>query len=1477
MSSWDDLNIKNPDGKTQYIFGEPDIEQHAVIFDMLSEGEIHGLVDGAASVYLNSTPLMNEDQWVDYGPRTTQKASIDITANSALRVTVDSAEGFFDGRTVTASDVHRICVYGAGESTTSKSGNPTFAGTATTTPTPLDTSIVTASSAFFESYMKSTLMGSFPTAFTIEGAGVDGSDYTGLIISIASTTVATVTPALRTTVTAASGAIALTSKVDSYTASGDYCTLVDTNPAKTSVTNAYAQLYLPTQVTYDTTNANERWNFDNTGVGLKLGTLTQTPITNLGIQIPTASYLYAPNTQIKQNSDYKSVGTSVSGYKGGSDGERFSGQAQDTVVTAVNVGVADASLIDQLVVTFTFPQGLFSTDGHDGAEGPNWSEMQMWFEYQPNAGDAFISKLVFGRSSLNGEDPDKFGWGGPHRQASNMFIISGKEKTAFSEAFTIDTNQFQPYNDWRIRIKKVNADNFRKGKSDWTMSGITQLQTVEAQVMDNLSYPSTAYAAVAYDAKDFGSPPTRQYHIKGIKVQVPTNYITDDEAGAYEPASYNRNVTTGADAGTYQTWDGNLRGDVSTFSSGHVNYNKVYTNNPAWIFYDLCTHPHYGLGNVVTDKTLIDKYALYKIARYCDELVPDGKGSTEPRFTFNGFITNTEEAYKVLQDFASVFRGMVYWMNGKLTPIQDRPKSPIYTFNQTNVMEGMFGYQGTSNKQQPNQVAVSWNNPDNKFLVEKEIVEDVEDIIESNQIKAKEMAAFACTSQGQARRFGEWTLLTNKLENEIVSFQTSENAGFLRPGDIINVQDHKKKRVTFSGRISNGGTCDGYTIPLDRSVILYPDSIYTLHIIFGEGGAYLGQDAADIGGITYLRNDLILKDKEGNDIDTQVKSVGVKDDDGDKVRIEWSEHARVENQIINKGSLSGTIDATTGAITVNNLFVIKGFSGIPERESIWAITSDEKDGNEAENTHKTVQYRVVNISENSEDKTYDISALLYDRSKFDQIESGYSIYTPPYITQPSRLIAVPAPRHITVALTGSSFGDDSAGGSLATNKIEISWDAPKTALVNETSKRSTLNGAINSIATTVVLADATDFTSSGYIKIDNEVIYYTGKSTNNLTGCTRGLFNTAKKSHINTSNVFQAQEIIYPDVLHYEVRHNIGEIYPKTVSTNFQRLEVLNPKNGHYTVSVRTVNTDGQKSAYSTLKGSHTTPVAAPIGRISKLTRGGHMTGSFILNTSTGNVNTAADNYTFTNNKGKLHTVTSATTAQEIQAFSGLSSGGAGYLIHDSSDTTDPWKAVDLFTDNVVSNPSWGASTTLNEALDASETSIDVASAANLGESGTIRVDSEDIIYTGKSTNTLTGCTRGANDTTAATHSNGATVYYGLLNFSYWKEVGASNNGLTVASGTVTVEANQQKVTGSGTDFDGDFSQGDLIRLSSTDDYALRVDVVYGEVDSIMSDTLMYLKDASPRAFSAGSYCYKQSWKPDFSADTITAKITRTS
>ncbi len=442
MSGWSDQKFTPFPGALDILMS-PEVEQHAVIFDMISEGEIHGLVDGAASVYLNSTPLMNSSQWELFGPRATATASIDITANSAKRVTVSSTEGFFDGKTIETGEKHYISIEGAGESTTSEAGNPTFSGTATFVITGLGTTTITSSADFFVLDMVSGSNTPHRKSLKIIGAGADGSDYRGTILSINGAREATVIPAIETTVAGASGAMSHVSEIASYTADSDYCTLE--TAAKTSVTNVLAQLYLPTQETYDPTNHNERWNFDNTGMGLKCGTLTQTPVTNLGIQIPTASYLYAPNIQIKQNSDYKSGGTGHGGTEGSADSERFSGKAQDTVITALQVGVAVAGNIDQIIVTFVFPQGLYSQDGGTGREGPNWSEMQMWFEYQPNVGDDFITKLVFGRSSLGGEDPDKFGWGGPHEQASNMFIISGKEKTAFSEAFTIDTNQFQPF------------------------------------------------------------------------------------------------------------------------------------------------------------------------------------------------------------------------------------------------------------------------------------------------------------------------------------------------------------------------------------------------------------------------------------------------------------------------------------------------------------------------------------------------------------------------------------------------------------------------------------------------------------------------------------------------------------------------------------------------------------------------------------------------------------------------------------------------------------------------------------------------------------------------------------------------------------------------------------------------------------------------------------------------------------------------
>ena len=202
------------------------------------------------------------------------------------------------------------------------------------------------------------------------------------------------------------------------------------------------------------------------------------------------------------------------------------------------------------------------------------------------------------------------------------------------------------------------------------------------------------------DAEDFQSIPKRAYDIRGLKVQVPTNYFPrdeiHDETGARRAqASYTRNVTTGADTGSSVDWDGNFRGDKNTFDATSPNYNPVWTNNPVWIFMDLLVNPRYGLGKFINedfDFTQIDKYTMFNLAKYCDELVPDGKGGTEPRFTTNLYIQKGEDALKLLKQLSTTIRGMLIWHNGQVTLNGNREKGAVYTFSKANVIEGLFKY-----------------------------------------------------------------------------------------------------------------------------------------------------------------------------------------------------------------------------------------------------------------------------------------------------------------------------------------------------------------------------------------------------------------------------------------------------------------------------------------------------------------------------------------------------------------------------------------------------------------------------------------------------------------------------------------------------------------------------------------------------------------------------------------------------------------
>ena len=262
-----------------------------------------------------------------------------------------------------------------------------------------------------------------------------------------------------------------------------------------------------------------------------------------------------------------------------------------------------------------------------------------------------------------------------------------KTKQPFNHVYTFDISKYQPFDAYRVTIERISAVNQKENK--WQQNNSGTVKQIENIITDKLTFPYSAYAGVVVDAKDFQSIPKRSYEIRGLRVKVPTNYFPVDEANTATgvrrtTASYQRNVTSGAEESSVQDWDGNFRGDQKTFTSPtSPNYEPVYTNNPVWIFYDLLTNQRYGLGKYLDedfDFSKVDKYTLFQLAKYCDELVPDGKGGTEPRFTCNMYITKDEEAIKLLKNLASMLRAMLIWFNGQVTLGMNQQKGAIYTF-----------------------------------------------------------------------------------------------------------------------------------------------------------------------------------------------------------------------------------------------------------------------------------------------------------------------------------------------------------------------------------------------------------------------------------------------------------------------------------------------------------------------------------------------------------------------------------------------------------------------------------------------------------------------------------------------------------------------------------------------------------------------------------------------------------------------------
>lgn len=255
---------------------------------------------------------------------------------------------------------------------------------------------------------------------------------------------------------------------------------------------------------------------------------------------------------------------------------------------------------------------------------------------------------------------------------------------------------------------------------------------------------------------------------------------------------------------------------------------QVWTDNPAWIFYDLMTNPIRGLGDYITSN-YVDKWSLYDIARYCDTLVDDGKGGFEPQFTCNVQIQQPEEAYSVMLNLASTFRGMLYYANGTINAVQTRQNPPVFSFTNANVIDGSFNYADSARNTRATVAVVKWIDPDNGYRENVEYVEDVEGILKYGY-NEKQMTAFACTSRGQAYRLGKWTLETERLQTETVTFQTDLEGTYLRPGDNFAIYDNFRNNRNQGGRIV-GFDSSRNVVTLDRPVEIQSGPVYTLAAI----------------------------------------------------------------------------------------------------------------------------------------------------------------------------------------------------------------------------------------------------------------------------------------------------------------------------------------------------------------------------------------------------------------------------------------------------------------------------------------------------------------------------------------------------------------------------------------------------------------------------------------------------------------------
>ncbi|MEY8769040.1 host specificity protein J [Erwinia sp. ACCC 02193] len=429
-------------------------------------------------------------------------------------------------------------------------------------------------------------------------------------------------------------------------------------------------------------------------------------------------------------------------------------------------------------------------------------------------------------------------------QTAKTVTITGKISGEYLEAHLIDAPDTKPFD---IRLRRITADSTSDLLSNGTVwNSFTEITD------DNLSYPYAAVAGCVVDRDQYTDTPTRTYHLRGIIVDVPDNY---------DPVA--------------RTYGGIWLG----------GFKSAWTNNPAWIFRALVKNTRYGLAKRA-GYIDVDDGSLYVLSQFCDQLVDDGYGGKEPRFTLNAYVTEQKSARDLLDDIAGMFRGIALWDGLRFSIMLDNPKDPVAPVTNANVVDGFFTYSSMKRSERFNAVVVSWTDPDNGWEQVKEYVSD-DEMIDRYGYNETTLEAFGCTSRGQAFRAGKWLLETAKREIKKVTFKMARDAIAFMPGDVIEVADNNYAATRLGGRIISHS---GAVITVDADVSEQAGGGDTMSIM-GSDGKFIKHQIASVNGkvITlrstpaWVKNGTIFVISTGSVATRLFRVMGVSEDDNNSV------------------------------------------------------------------------------------------------------------------------------------------------------------------------------------------------------------------------------------------------------------------------------------------------------------------------------------------------------------------------------------------------------------------------------------------------------------------------------------------------------------------------------------------------------------------------------------------------------------------